>query len=224
MFQLLCKNQSEEEVMDFINNICLKKDILLKYSNNNNDDVHMLSLFRSVLRYLIDKNEVDKALDIFIIIKDVEPFDIIGSIYYSELLIHQQSDIKFIHKGIKILNNIKEYISFVNIICSRKSYNNEIKSAVEKDTKFLSNELLTSLLKGNKQQDDFELESNNFNNRYEINIGFGQEHIEKSFKIIYQYMRANSKVHENFCNNISSQKYLLVCFHIILFLNYKKLL
>jgi len=53
------------------------------------------------------------------------------------------------------------------------------------------------------------LDSDNSNNKYEINIGFGQEYIEKNFKIIYQYMRANSKAHENFCDNISSQKYLL---------------
>jgi len=226
MFQLLCENQSDEEVLDYINNICLKKDILLK-SSKRHKDITILSLFRSILRYLIDKKDVDKAIDIFLIIKDIEPFDIIGSIYYSELLISQKHDPKLIQKGMRILNNIKNYIDYINILSKNdKSHIDDDHVLIEKDKKIFSNELIINILKnnnkiqGNDQNKEQNIKRNekdeenyNQNDKFDIIIGFEQDTIEKNFNTLYQYMKMNDFIFEDLCYSISSQNHILVSYN-----------
>ncbi|ORX56476.1 hypothetical protein BCR36DRAFT_345568 [Piromyces finnis] len=220
MFQLLYENQSEEEVLDFINNICLKKDILLNNSSGKND-ISTLSLFRTIFRYSINKNNIEKAIDIFTFIKDIEPFDIIGSIYFSELLISQQHDTKLILRGIKILNHIKNYINFVEIASKEdKLCIMDINDfSVAKDRKIFSNELLINILSNNNYKNHSISDNRNKNEKdkkitnpyekFDILIGFEQDNIEKYFDTIYQYMKANKLIFEDFCYSISSQHHLL---------------
>jgi len=201
MFQLLCETQYEEDIMDYINSISFKKDILFKISNKN-DDVSILYLFRNVLRYLIDNKNIEKALDIFIIIISNEPYDIIGSIYYSEILIYYQNNLKLLHKGIRILENIKNYINFVN----SSSNKNFLK---ENDEAIFSNELISTLIK-NRNESQNEIEIQNSNDKYDISVEFEKENIEKDYGIIYKYMKMDKILCKDFCDNLANQNYILV--------------
>ncbi|KAG4101519.1 hypothetical protein H8356DRAFT_933022 [Neocallimastix lanati (nom. inval.)] len=204
MFQLLCETQYEEDIMDYINSISFKKDILFKISNKN-DDVSILYLFRNVLRYLIDNKNIEKALDIFIIIISNEPYDIIGSIYYSEILIYYQNNLKLLNKGIRILENIKNYINFVNS-SSNKSF------LKENDEAIFSNELISTLIK-NRNESQNEIEIQNSNDKYDISVEFEKENIEKDYGIIYKYMKMDKILCKDFCDNLANQNYILSIVH-----------
>ncbi|ORX81541.1 hypothetical protein BCR32DRAFT_293216 [Anaeromyces robustus] len=229
MFQLLCENQSEEEILDFINNLCIKKDILFKFEsekknknkNNNENDICILSLFRIILRYLIDHKNIDKALEVFLIIKNKEPLDIVGIIYYSEILIYHQNNFKILLKGINILENIKDYISFINIFSNHYSNSNDNNniSLEEENKTIFSNELMKLLSDQNednkrkKGKNRIEIKDEDENNKFNIPVGFEQKNIQNHFKFIYQYMKSNQTTFDNFCNNTSNQNHILSIIH-----------
>lgn len=207
MFQLLCKNQSEEEVIDFIKNIINRKNVLFKASIREND-ISPIFLFRNILRYLIDNKNIDIALEIFIIIINKDPYDIIGSLYFSEILIYYQKDINLLYKGIKILQNIKNYINFINLHLKNYNANTNIDSFVSERDKYIFS--LEYLIKNKKKQNNIKNKDQNRSNKYDILIGFEQDNIENNFGIIYKYMKMNKYLYEDSCTNIINQNHILV--------------